>query len=969
MQGWQTTYLGQRELPREFSAFELQAFFTFSRPEQELIQARRGDLLKLGLALHIGFLRMSGRLLDALRSVPPTLWRHLGNELGIEAPEIASLRAMYGRGRTLFDHQQVACDALGFRWMSEHQRRALVRLLSDEVSRCADREQLLVCARRWLYEHRLLIVHDRAIRALIAAALVQLEAKTAILIRTEIGPSTLERWRRTVAEPHTTGQTRQSWLWAAPAKHSTRQISEVLDRIELLYGLDVHKFMGTLPDLIVRRYARRLASRPPSAGAKIKEPARSVEVACFLRYCLLTATDQLILMVQRRVADLWRQAAGNVGDTVNWAELYQSLLHELVNLSAESAVPDAELRARLEALVTTQQQRRPPSRASLVREHLIEAIRPVRSLLVAIAKLPWQATGEHPVVQSLVTMRDLYGRNVRSLPDGVSPRLGSVWRDAISGYDRERAFRALEVATLFALRRSVRNGSVWIEHSLTFRGRQRLFLPAERWQAEAKRHYARLSLPTEPAEFLAPLLARVQAGVDAVAQATRTGVLRIDDELHLSALPADDEDPEVIKLRAKLDHRIGEVQLPEVILAVDAQVHFSWIMLGREPRSADELLMAYAGILAHGTSLTAAECARMMPQLSATSIRQAMRWAGDERRLGQACQAVLKFMQGHTIATTWGRSDLASSDMMSMETTKRVWQARLDPRRNTPSIGIYSHVLDRWGIFHAQPFVLNERQAGVAIEGVVRQERIETSKLAVDTHGYTDFAMALARLLGFDLCPRLKELKQRQLFVPRGMAIPAEIASVCVANVDLSLVESHWDALVHLTASVMSGHASAVAALARFGSSARGDPIYEAGVQLGRLLRTAFLADYFVNSAFRRELRRVLNRSEAVNALKRAIYTGRVSPAQAKRVDEMQAVADALSLLANIVMAWNTAQMQAVLDRWANRRQVIPPELIGRIAPTRLEGINLRGVFRFLIERYAAQLLPSQTAAKTSASG
>ena len=48
MQGWQTTSLGQRE----FSAFELQAFFTFSRPEHELIQAHRGDSLKLGLALH-----------------------------------------------------------------------------------------------------------------------------------------------------------------------------------------------------------------------------------------------------------------------------------------------------------------------------------------------------------------------------------------------------------------------------------------------------------------------------------------------------------------------------------------------------------------------------------------------------------------------------------------------------------------------------------------------------------------------------------------------------------------------------------------------------------------------------------------------------------------------------------------------------------------------------------------------------
>lgn len=58
---------------------------------------------------------------------------------------------------------------------------------------------------------------------------------------------------------------------------------------------------------------------------------------------------------------------------------------------------------------------------------------------------------------------------------------------------------------------------------------------------------------------------------------------------------------------------------------------------------------------------------------------------------------------------------------------------------------------------------------------------------------------------------------------------------------------------------------------------------------------------------------------------------------------EMQAVADALSLLANTVMAWNTTQMQAVLDRWSNRRQVIPPELIGKIASTRLESINLRG--------------------------
>ena len=42
---------------------------------------------------------------------------------------------------------------------------------------------------------------------------------------------------------------------------------------------------------------------------------------------------------------------------------------------------------------------------------------------------------------------------------------------------------------------------------------------------------------------------RVLAGIQAVDVAARSGGLRIDDELHLSVLPADDEDPQVDKLR------------------------------------------------------------------------------------------------------------------------------------------------------------------------------------------------------------------------------------------------------------------------------------------------------------------------------------------------------------------------------------------------------------------------------------
>jgi hypothetical protein len=53
--------------------------------------------------------------------------------------------------------------------------------------------------------------------------------------------------------------------------------------------------------------------------------------------------------------------------------------------------------------------------------------------------------------------------------------------------------------------------------------------------------------------------------------------------------------------------------------------------------------------------------------------------------------------------------------------------------------------------------------------------------------------------------------------------------------------------------------------------------------------------------------------------------------------------------------------MQAILDLPGQSQRAVSPKLIGKIASTRLEGINLRAgvLFRFPIERYAEQILPS----------
>jgi hypothetical protein len=98
MDSGHATFLGLRHLPREVTAFEVEVFFQFSAAEARIIEDRRRPERKLGLALQIGLLRMRGRLLDVVRIVPP-LWRHLGERLGVAAPDLASLRAMYRRRR------------------------------------------------------------------------------------------------------------------------------------------------------------------------------------------------------------------------------------------------------------------------------------------------------------------------------------------------------------------------------------------------------------------------------------------------------------------------------------------------------------------------------------------------------------------------------------------------------------------------------------------------------------------------------------------------------------------------------------------------------------------------------------------------------------------------------------------------------------------------------------------------------
>ena len=968
MEHWRAPYLGLREIPAGLDDFELTTFFTYSAEERAIISARRSGLHRLAVALHIGFVRMSGRCLDAVDRVPKRLWLHIGEQIGFEAPDIATLRSLYSeRARTLVDHQVLAYESLGFRQMTEHQKRYVVRWLREALAGSTSGGSILPELKRWFYEHRILLVADRELKRLIVSATVDIEQKLVSGLELAYKSTTLERWGAQLHQLRSDGQTTQTWLWAAPLKQSTVQIAELFAKVDYLKALGVQDPWPTVVnDAAVRLYGKRCAYRAPSANRRITSLRRSIEIACFMRYALCTTSDQLLIMLRRWIRKMVNKAAVETAPSYPDAkERLQELAQAVRDLAADKALSDNALRARLDALAESTLKDVRMSRAAMGRAWLIEHPQQARAILAKLLTLPLEAEGAHVVLNAFDVLRIIYASRSRELPTDVQVDFGRRWKDALSSADRNRALAAFEWATLLKLRIALRNGSVFLAHSFAFRGHASLLIPRANWQAHRHSHYGQLKLPVDPQEFLGPIKEQLALRTRQFSDSVAAGRVRLDlDGMHLDKVAASPEANQVLALRRALYAERAPGQIAEMMLQIDSKVRFSWLLLGREPHSRSELLLTYAGIMALSTAMSAAQVARMMPGLSAEAIRQMTKRLADDRKLRLASDAALQYVLRFEIAKHWGRAELASSDMMSLETPRAIWQARADPRRKTNSIGVYTHVMDRWGIFYDQPIVLNRRQAGAAIEGVVRQSAVEdVGQLAVDTHGYTHFAMAQAKLLRFDLCPQLADMSKRRLHAFADGYIPDNLLAVMRGDLDEAKIEAAYDELVRVASSVRVGQCSAVQMMDRYGSDARGQAVYEAGVDLGKALCAIFQMDYHLNAAFRGEMRHVLNRGESMHTLQRAIHDGMIPVDLAKRDDSLAGISSALSLMCNIVMGWNAEHMQRAYERIRAEGAEPVGEDMRRVAPTNIEGINLRGTFEFPVEKYAERILPSSVAA------
>jgi TnpA family transposase len=975
MTSYALRYVSADSLPSRLSEFDLQQYFRLSNSDVEALTDRFRIDRRAGAAVQLLCLRAAGRPFDRFASIPRALLRYVGEALALPAPTIASLRAIYARRQTLYEHQLWVKEYLGIRDVDQRASDQLATYLQAHANEVVSVDELVTAAQHWLYQHQLLIPAERAVRDLARKCYDTAEKAIHVAVTAAVPPPVLFRCRQAVYETRAGNTyTVLEWLKTPPRRHSPTTLAETLDKITFLKQLGVHEWkFDDIPLEKQHGYAQQMQARRPVKSKEIKETTAAIELVFFLRVTLLELTDSAMYQSGRRVADLVRQAYHKTQSKQAKASIvYRERCLSIKAIVDDKERPAEERLAEIAEILKDMTGKPPTSHAAAARETLIEDAPRVRALLNALENLDFAGRPTETSLQNLAALRQFYAGKVSELPEGQSFPADKSWHDLVNDPDRKRAFRALEAATMRGLSKGLRRGSIWVSHSLSFRERDQMLISPTNWDAERERHLSLLNLPKDPDIFLEKLLKLIEAGLMAVSEAKVKGVLEIGDDgfIHLSALAAlpDEATPKrTVELMFK---QIGDVQLPDLMLEVDAHTNFSEILLGRRAKDERELVALYAALIAHGTEIDAKGVAAMIPGLDPAQVTGTMRALETHGRLRRANECVVDFQTKHEISLLWGSGAKASSDMMSLDASRHLYNARVDPRRRTHAVGVYTHIQDRYGIVYDQPIVLNERQAGAAIAGVVHhnntEERIRLELLSVDTHGYTNVAMAVAKLLGFDLCPRLRDLSERKLYLPRKLDAPEELERVLVKEVSLTAIRKGWDELLRLVASIRSGRGSANVALQRFGSAAQGDPLHKAADHLGRLLRTLFLCDYFSNADFRREIHTVLNRGESVHQLQRAIYYGKVPPERGRRANEMIAISGSHVLLTNLVIAWNTHRMQEIVDRWRKSNQPIEDAWLRRMGPAHFGHINFRGTFRFGVAKYAEVLLkrPARSAVK-----
>lgn len=222
------------------------------------------------------------------------------------------------------------------------------------------------------------------------------------------------------------------------------------------------------------------------------------------------------------------------------------------------------------------------------------------------------------------------------------------------------------------------------------------------------------------------------------------------------------------------------------------------------------------------------------------------------------------------------------------------------------------------------------------------QQRSKGS-LEPNVHITSDHVFGLCALLGFRFAPRIRDLKDRRLYLLPGREAPPILRPLVGGTIDIEHLTANWTELLRLATSIRSGTATASAMLRRLSAYPRQNGLALALRELGRIERTAFTLQWLRDPALRRRANAGLNKGEARNALARAIFFNRLGEMRDRSFENQVFRASGLNLLVSAIILWNTRYLEAAFAELVSQGHGVTPELMRHVAPLGWEHIGLTG--------------------------
>ena len=295
------------------------------------------------------------------------------------------------------------------------------------------------------------------------------------------------------------------------------------------------------------------------------------------------------------------------------------------------------------------------------------------------------------------------------------------------------------------------------------------------------------------------------------------------------------------------------------------------------------------------------------------------------------------------LARVWGDGTKSSSDGQHFFAGGR-GEAAADVNArhgNEPGVSFYTHVSDQYGPFHTKVIAATAGEAPHVLDGLLyHQSGLSIDEHAVDTGGVSDHCFGLLPFFGYRFAPRMRDLRDRRLHLPPGLAIAPLLAHWTDHKnpVDVEHVAAHWEELLRMATSIRAGTVTASAMLKKLSAYPRQNGLAVALRELGRLDRSLYMLRWLLDLDLRRRAQAGLNKGEARNALARAVFFCQLGELRDRTFENQVYRASGLNLVVAAVILWNTRYLQLAAEDLG-----IGADTMKHVAPLGWEHLSFTG--------------------------